>query len=451
MRATDTADLACGTVPAPADARPRARVRDFIPPDLDLHLLSRRPPRLCDETLRRVQAMPVPAHAGPDAADPAPPQASVVVVTFNNLPFTKLCVAGLTANTRGIGYELIVVDNGSTDGTVEYLATLSRSNRHVRTILNPQNRGFAPANNQGLAAARGRVLVLLNNDTIVPPGWLTGLVRHLERPGVGVAGPVTNRIGNEAEIETRYRTYGQMLAFAGKQAAARPGARFDIPMPAMFCLAVRRDVYERVGPLDERFEVGMLEDDDYARRVRDAGYRLLCAEDVFVHHFGQASFGHLVPTGDYMRLLEANQRRYREKWGEDWRPYGRRPPEGYDRVVGRVREAVERRTPEGSAVLVVSRGDEELVRFDGRRGRHFPCDEDGSFAGCYPADGPAAVAQLEALRANGADFLVFPATSMWWLDHYASFAEHLSDRYAAVCRDDDLLIFDLRGRGNTKG
>src|SRR5207244_2758369 len=162
--------------------------------------------------------------------------------------------------------------------------------------------------------ARGEVLVLLNNDTIVPPGWLAGLRRHLADPRVGVVGSVTNRIGNEAEIPVSYRTYGELLEFACARAAARARHAFEIPMPAMFCLALRRDVLERVGPLDERFGVGLLEDDDYARRVRGAGYRLLCADDVLVHHFGQASFGRLVPTGEYAALLRENQLRFAEKW-----------------------------------------------------------------------------------------------------------------------------------------
>jgi len=213
----------------------------------------------------------------------------------------------------------------------------------------------------------------------------------------------------------------------------------------MFCLAMRRDVYECVGPLDERFEVGMLEDDDYARRAREAGYRLVCAEDVFVHHFGQASFGKLVPGGEYMRLLEANQRRYREKWAEPWTPYARRASARYAALVPRIKQAVAEVVPAGATVLVISRGDEDLVALDGRNGWHFPQDAAGAYAGCYPADGAAAVDQLESLRSKGAHFLAIPATAMWWLDHYEPFAWHLSRRYPVAAREDGaFVIFDLR-------
>jgi GT2 family glycosyltransferase len=143
-----------------------------------------------------VTEAPVPS-ALPLSTPAAQPRASVVIVTFNSLVFTKLCLESVLSNTDP-GYELIVVDNRSTDGTVEYLRELAREHSHVTVVFNESNRGFAPANNQGLARATGRVLVLLNNDTIVPPGWLAGLSRTLDDPAIGLAGPVTNRASNEA-------------------------------------------------------------------------------------------------------------------------------------------------------------------------------------------------------------------------------------------------------------
>jgi hypothetical protein len=290
------------------------------------------------------------------------------------------------------------------------------------------------------------VLVLLNNDTVVPQGWLAGLVRHLEDRAVGAVGPVTNRIGNEAEIDTSYRTYGELEHFARRHALDHAGRAFDIPTPCMFCLAMRRDAFERIGPLDERFEVGLLEDDDYALRVKAAGYRTLCAEDVFVHHFGQASFGELVPTGEYGRLLETNKRRFEEKWGRPWEPYRRRHTRRYTRLAQDLRDLAGALVPAGATVAVVSKGDDDLLDLGpGCTGWHFPRAADGMYAGHYPADAPAAVAHLEELRAEGAQFLLLPATSRWWLSHYAAFGRRLLQCYRVLADEPDVgLLIDLR-------
>jgi hypothetical protein len=104
--------------------------------------------------------------------------------------------------------------------------------------------------------------------------------------------------------------------------------------------------------------------------------------------------------------------------------------------------------PAGAAVLVASRGDEELIDFDGRTGLHFPQVENGVYAGHHPADGDEAIAHLEQLRASGAEFLVLPQPALWWLDHYGSFRDHLEQQCALVARDDKAcLVFALRGAG----
>ena len=255
------------------------------------------------------------------AAPASSPTASIIIVSYNNLALTRLCLASVLRHTAGQAYEVIVVDNASSDATPEFLRQLAARNASVRVLLQRENLGFARANNLALAQARGDVLVLLNNDAIVTPGWLSRLGWHLRDQNVGMVGPITNHIGNEAQIRVPYQTWAEMEEFAAQLAQNYDRQVADIPVLAMFCVALRRDVYEQLGGLDERYATGMFEDDDYARLVRQQGFRLLCAADVFVHHFGQAAFGKLVRSGAYDRLFDENRRRFETKWQTRWQPH----------------------------------------------------------------------------------------------------------------------------------
>jgi len=110
------------------------------------------------------------------------------------------------------------------------------------------------------------------------------------------------------------------------------------------------------------------------------------------------------------------------------------------RVADGVRSFVDEGLPAGATVLVVSRGDEELVTLDGRVGWHFPQAEDGVYAGHHPDDSEIAISHLEELRARGATHLVIPATSAWWLDHYADFRRHLDDSHRAMSTDPETCV-----------
>jgi GT2 family glycosyltransferase len=148
---------------------------------------------------------------------------------------------------------------------------------------------------------------------VVAPGWLWALVRALRQdPRLGLVGPTANAVGNEARVRTGYDSLDEMLAWAEKRTWRKEGRGFSVPMLAFFCAAIRREVWEEVGELDEGFGLGLFEDDDYCRRLRWAGLRLRVRSDAFVHHWQQASFGHLA-SERYIDLYERNQAYYRGK------------------------------------------------------------------------------------------------------------------------------------------
>lgn len=248
------------------------------------------------------------------------PRVSVIVVTYNNIDLTKACLASLDKYSNHENLEIIVVDNDSIDGTPQLLREWVNQGDNRKIILNDDNRGFAAGNNQGLAIADGEYLVLLNNDTFVTPGWIRTLYRHLERnKNVGIVGPVTNNIGNEAKIQISYQDMDEMLVESGKYTHSHIGKLQSIQTAAFFCVMFSRKTYEAVGPLDEAFGRGFFEDDDYCRRVEQLGLSIACAEDVFIHHHLSASFNKL-RSADRQALFEQNKATYEKKWGT-WTPH----------------------------------------------------------------------------------------------------------------------------------
>ncbi len=245
------------------------------------------------------------------------PKVSVIILTYNNLDYTRLCLESLYQKTAYPNFEVIVVDNASTDGTPTYLKEFATTHENMRLILNATNTGFARGNNTGAAAAIGEILVFLNNDTVVTRDWLSGLVAHLRDTSVGMVGAVTNHSCNEGQIEVDYTHLRGMDAFAARYTRAHAGEVFQIRMLPFFCVAMRRALFDEVGPLDENFAIGMFEDDDYAMRVKSRGYKVVCAEDVFVHHWGSASFSKIDPES-YQRIFNENRQKFEAKWGVAW-------------------------------------------------------------------------------------------------------------------------------------
>ena len=242
---------------------------------------------------------------------PTPPQVSIILATYNQIDYTRQCLDSIRRHTRA-SHEIIVVDNGSTDGTVDAL----RQYPEVRLIRNAENKGFPAAVNQGIAAAVGEDVLLLNNDAVVTDGWLERLleVAHSQER-VGIVGPMSNRIsGAQFDQEAKYATIDEMHAYAAAAAKRSSGQTQVVPRVAFFCTLMTRDVLEAVGGVDERFTPGNYEDDDYCLRANIAGFKSVVAKDVFVHHFGSKSF---LADGKekYRRRLETNLHVFSQKWG----------------------------------------------------------------------------------------------------------------------------------------
>ncbi|WZP01243.1 glycosyltransferase (plasmid) [Isosphaeraceae bacterium EP7] len=251
--------------------------------------------------------------------------ASVIVPCFNQRAYTRQCLAALARHTRR-PWELIVVDNGSDDGTAEYLeGVVDMAGVPVTVIRNAANLGFPAACNQGIAAARGAYLVLLNNDAVVTDGWLDQLIGLAKAdPAIGLAGPMSNDASPPQLVEdVPYDDLEEMHEFAARFRAEHRGTWLTTGKLSGFCLLIRRAVVDAIGGLDERFGLGLFDDDDLCLRARRAGFEPAVACDLFVHHFGGRTFaGAGIDPG---RLLGANRAAFESKWG-DLAPAGRIVP-----------------------------------------------------------------------------------------------------------------------------
>ncbi|MGE0761440.1 MAG: glycosyltransferase, partial [Pirellulaceae bacterium] len=235
---------------------------------------------------------------------------SIILVTHNQLDYTRACLQSIRFVTDE-PYELIVVDNGSTDGTVEYL----KSQTDVTLLENPENRGFPAAVNKGILAARGQHLLLLNNDTIVTTGWLCRMLAALHSADkVGLVGPCSNSVSGPQQVPVSYTDLNGLDGFAWEWGKTHHQRTTAVDRLVGFCLLFKRKVTDKIGLLDERFGIGNFEDDDYCRRAIAAGFQCLIAREAFIHHFGGTTFR---ASGlDFHALLDENRRKYAEKWGD---------------------------------------------------------------------------------------------------------------------------------------
>lgn len=238
---------------------------------------------------------------------------SIIVLTYNQLALTKQCLESIWKHTNNDCIEVIVIDNGSHDGTRDYLKQITS----IKAIFNKTNEGFAKACNQGLEVASGDNILFLNNDTVVTNQWLEPMIKLLYQDDkIGMVGPVSNYVSGPQQVPVNYTNVEEIEDFSRLYCLQQRGRSKAVLRLVGFCLLVKKKVLDQVGGFDERFVGGSFEDDDLSLRVLQAGYQLKIALDSFVHHHGHATFtGN--PDLSISQLYEENRQRFIDKWKVD--------------------------------------------------------------------------------------------------------------------------------------
>lgn len=255
---------------------------------------------------------------------------SIVMLTYNQLDDTKLCVESLFKHTTDVNYELIFVDNGSTkDDTISYLDGLKKEHKNIKTIYNKENLGFACANNQGIELAEGDYVLLLNNDVILTDGWLSRMIQIAESDSkIGVVAPCTNHASGRQVVTfagTEEDDEG-IQKFAKETLLKKAGNWISVSRIIGFCMLIKREVLFKVGVLDEMFGPGGYEDYDYCMRVKHENFDIVIALDTFIFHIGGK--GYSSNNMDYMNLRSKNIELLIDKWTRNMLEIMEKLPDG---------------------------------------------------------------------------------------------------------------------------
>jgi GT2 family glycosyltransferase len=199
---------------------------------------------------------------------------SIIVPVKDNLDITKVCIDSLIRYTEP--FQLIVVNEGSNPETTSYLKSIP----NVFYIENEKPLGWCKAINQGLAQATGDYVVFANNDTVATPNWAEKMIAHItaDTHKLGVLGPVSSRVDGFQHVDHN-----------------KEGINFQYAdVVTFFFVMVTREVINVIGGLDEAFGLGGQDDADYSIRARKAGFRVGIARDVFIYHYGSATFRNIL-------------------------------------------------------------------------------------------------------------------------------------------------------------
>lgn len=237
---------------------------------------------------------------------------AIVILSYNSYEMTRFCIESIRRNNIPSSYEIIVVDNASTDESLEWL----KQQRDVVLISNSENRGFPYGCNQGIEAADPRAdIMLLNNDTILFPNSLFWLRMGLyEDENTGAAGCMTNCASNEQVISEKFATIQEYEAYAVKNNVLRDNPHETKFYLVGFALLVRREALDEIGGLDLRYAPGQFEDCDLGVNLCHRGWRSILCHNSFIYHFGGGAGQNRLVWQD---VYHKNREKFKDKWAFD--------------------------------------------------------------------------------------------------------------------------------------
>lgn len=260
------------------------------------------------------------------------PDLSISIVSLNTSDLLRDCLNSLLQAPTRIAFEIIVVDNGSQDGSAEMLRAEFPQARLIRL---DRNEGYTHPMNLGLRAGQGRYLLQLNPDTLVCPGMLDGLVEFMDaRPAVGIATPrVLNRDGTLQkqcrrsaarpwDVFTYFlglsKLFPKSRRFGGYlMTYRRDDELFEVEAVSGSCMIIRRGVVEQIGYLDEDF-FAYQEDTDYCFRAREAGWKIFYVPGVSLVHFGGQGGSRVQPYHGILQWHRSYYLYYRKHLAKDY-------------------------------------------------------------------------------------------------------------------------------------
>jgi len=252
---------------------------------------------------------------------------SIIIPVLNQAEITEQCILAVRENTTD--YEIIVIDNGSEPA---YVAPFTECTFTV--IRNIENKGFPVAINQGIRAAKGDVIVLLNNDCIVTPGWADKLIANLGTPinvtqmcdehesyiydgGYAIVAPVTNYCAGMQCVQiTEYQNIEGLNKSAAEWAEGFNGEVQPVNWVIDFCMAFKKSLYDELGEFDESLWPCSGEELDFCLKARAAGHKVGIVLSCYVHHEGSMTFKAM--DVDYEGICKRNDKHLAEKWGDDF-------------------------------------------------------------------------------------------------------------------------------------